>query len=426
MTVDAHQGDMFLNCPADENEVEIVEQKSGAEGIKTLASLEETFKATLQSYPDKQYSTIEVTRNNIVERTFESLEDENIEARVIVKLIGEEAVDTGGVMREYFSELFRGFLKYNTLVRGQYPNITFQHNLDSLEKGTFKLFGKLVAVALVNGCPGPHFFCPLLAGYLLDVEKKPTLDEIPKDCEFLGQIRKVSESCDEESFAHAVNGFPERFDMDYTKAVVKLQDKDELVSACIKHVVISIVAEEIYSFKKGLSQFGVLESLRKFPESGILLLMHCEVSFEDVKGCFKPVYSLLGSEIHSKEIEITYKWHRFLKRVSKGQLQCMVRSLLSVMEDTLNQSVSCEGTEAKVLSLSDVLQFGSGSRYPNFGGELRFDNDVDSVEGGKRVIGDACSCIIVIPVNSRYCCDTSLFCHNLMEGIFESQGFGRP
>ena len=321
MTVDAHQGDMFLNCPADENEVEIVEQKSGAEGIEKLASLEETFKATLQSYPDKQYSTIEVTRSNIVERTFESLEVENIEARVIVKLIGEEAVDTGGVMREYFSELFRGFLKYNTLVHGQYPNITFRYNLDSLEMGTFELFGKLVAVALVNGCPAPHFFCPLLAGYLFDVEKKPTLDEIPKDCEFLAQIRKVSESCDEESFAHAVNGFPERFDMGYTKAVVKLQDKDELVSACIKHVVISIVAEEIYSFKKGLSQFGVLESLRKFPESGILFLMHCEVSVEDVKGCFKPFYSLLGSEIHSKEIEITYKWHRFLKRVSKGQLQ---------------------------------------------------------------------------------------------------------
>ena len=31
---------------------------------------------------------------------------------------------------------------------------------------------------------------------------------------------------------------------------------------------------------------------------------------------------------------------------------------------------------------------------------LRFDNDVDSVEGGKRVIGDACSCTIVIPVNT--------------------------
>ena len=88
--------------------------------------------------------------------------------------------------------------------------------------------------------------------------------------------------------------------------------------------------------------------------------------------------------------------------------------------------MSSEATESKVLSLSDVLQFGSGSRFPNFSEELRFDNDVNIVEGGKRVISDACSYIITIPVNSRYCCDTSLFCHNLMENIFESPGFGRP
>lgn len=70
---------MFLKCPDDENEVEIVEQKSSEEVDEKPASLEEAFKATLQSYPDRQYSTIEVTRNNIVDRTFESLEDENIE-----------------------------------------------------------------------------------------------------------------------------------------------------------------------------------------------------------------------------------------------------------------------------------------------------------------------------------------------------------
>ena len=70
MTVDANQGGMFLNSPADENEVEIMEQKSSAEDIEKLASLEETFKATFQSHPDKQHSTIEVTRNNIVQRTF--------------------------------------------------------------------------------------------------------------------------------------------------------------------------------------------------------------------------------------------------------------------------------------------------------------------------------------------------------------------
>ena len=83
--------------------MEIVEQKPNVEEMKKPSSLKETFKATLQSYFDKQYSTIEITRKNIVKRTFESLEGENIEARVIVKLVGEEAVDTGGVMREYFS-----------------------------------------------------------------------------------------------------------------------------------------------------------------------------------------------------------------------------------------------------------------------------------------------------------------------------------
>ena len=52
---------MLLNHLNDEKEVEIVDEKPSIE----LASLEETFKATLQSYPDKQYSTIEVTRKNI-------------------------------------------------------------------------------------------------------------------------------------------------------------------------------------------------------------------------------------------------------------------------------------------------------------------------------------------------------------------------
>ena len=116
MTFDEGQSEFFPDHQNEEKEVEIVEQKPNAEEMKKPASLKETFKATLQSYPDKQYSTIEITRKNIVERTFESLEDENLEARVIVKLIGEEAVDTGGIMREYFSELFRAFLKYNTLV----------------------------------------------------------------------------------------------------------------------------------------------------------------------------------------------------------------------------------------------------------------------------------------------------------------------
>ena len=49
-----------------------------------------------KSQPD-DYTMIELTRKDVVSKTFENLEDEPIKPRVMVKFLGEEAVDTGGV-----------------------------------------------------------------------------------------------------------------------------------------------------------------------------------------------------------------------------------------------------------------------------------------------------------------------------------------
>ena len=168
---------------------------------------------------------------------FDCLEDGDLNPRVTVKFIGEEAVDSGEVTREFFSEFFRGFSVYSTLVRGAYPNVTFRHNLEALSKGLFELFGKLVAIALVNGCPGPHFLTPVVAGFLLGIPQEPQLEEVPQECEFVSQLKNISSRCDEASFTDAVQKFPERFDMGYTKATVTFQDKDDLLNACIKHIV---------------------------------------------------------------------------------------------------------------------------------------------------------------------------------------------
>ena len=102
---------------------------------------------------------------------------------------------------------------YSALVRGAYPHITFRPNLEALAKGMFKMFGKLVAVALLNGCPGPRFCSPLVAGFVLDIHQEPHLDEVPDECEFLTQVKRISSCCDEVSFTDAVKQFLERFDM---------------------------------------------------------------------------------------------------------------------------------------------------------------------------------------------------------------------
>ena len=247
---------------------------------------------------------IEITRKDIVTRAFECIEDEDLKARVSVKFIGEDAIDSGGVTREFFSELFRGFGVYSMLVRSTYPHITFRHNLEAVAKGLFETFGKLVTIALVNGCPGPHFFSPMVAGFILDIPREPHLTEVPDDCEFLTPLTNISNCSDKASFISAVNSFPERFDMGYTKATVTFEDKNELLSACVKHVVLSCVAQEIYSFKKGLASFEVLEFLSKYPSDGIKHLMHAEVSVEDVKSCFVPCFSSPGFQLHERETEI--------------------------------------------------------------------------------------------------------------------------
>ena len=61
-----------------------------------------------------------------------------------------------------------------------------------------------------------------------------------------------------------------------------------------------------------------------------------------------------------------------------------------------------DNLELRFLTLSDVLQFGSGSRFLNFAGKLKFDHDSVSTE--KRISGNTCALSITIPVNKRYMC----------------------
>ena len=78
----------------------------------------------------------------------------------------------------------------------------------------------------------------------------------------------------------------------------------------------------------------------------------------------------------------------------------------------------------KTLSLSDILQFGSGSRFPNFKGSLAFDHQC--TDAHKRLTGNTCALTICIPVNERYTkSSTEKFAVNVMEDIFQDYGLGQ-
>ncbi len=282
--------------------------------MELASSLDQVLELKMNGIPINQYTVIEVTRKHLVERTFEQLMDEDIKGRVMVKFIGEEAVDTGGVTREFFTSFFQGMLNSGNILRGSYPNLTFRHNLHALEEGQFELFGKLTAIALLNGCPGPHFLCHSVASFILDNPVEVVLEEVPAESEFKTKLVQIQSCNNEPELSDLTNSFLERFDMGYTKPVVILKDKDDLIRFCSKHIVISSVAEEIFSFRKGLNAFGVLQELCKFHQAGLAELVYQDINTDDVKACFKPCFSPVGTDEHGKETEIVYKWQQFLKK----------------------------------------------------------------------------------------------------------------
>ena len=96
----------------DENMPVLSETANNEENMSAEpSSLDEAPELKMNDIPNDNYTVIEVTRKHLVERTFELLKDEDdIKGRVIVKFIGEEAVDPGSVTREFFTNFFQSIL----------------------------------------------------------------------------------------------------------------------------------------------------------------------------------------------------------------------------------------------------------------------------------------------------------------------------
>lgn len=188
--------------------------------------------------------------------------------KISVEFIGECAADTGGPTRELFSLLYKDAI-IGKLTRGSMPNLTFSHDQSALMAKEYKILGQLVALAFLNNASLPHFFCPTVAHYILGTEYNGSLnsfiDELPVDEVIVKEKLNALLSCDTpEAWNDAISKFDERFDMGITKAKISIEDKEYLIRTANKHVMISSVAEEIFSFQEGLSLFGILDALKIF------------------------------------------------------------------------------------------------------------------------------------------------------------------
>ena len=93
--------------------------------------------------------------------------DEDLENVIRVQFVGEPAVDQGGPKREFFSLLHKCMNESTSMFVGESNNKCFSNNVVALEQQDYMKYGKLCAMAIIQGSPSPSFFAPSVVDYLL-------------------------------------------------------------------------------------------------------------------------------------------------------------------------------------------------------------------------------------------------------------------
>ena len=80
---------------------------------------------------------------------------------------GQPAIDTGGVKRQFFTDILEKFVTSPELkiFEGPPTQLLFRYNQQALSSGITKLFGKIVGHS-VQGCGGFPYFAPSAYSYL--------------------------------------------------------------------------------------------------------------------------------------------------------------------------------------------------------------------------------------------------------------------
>ena len=86
-----------------------------------------------------------------------------------VQIKGEPAIDTGGVLRQAFTDVFHeiaGGESYLRLFTGHNQRLTPIYNSEHILTGVFEVLGKLIAHSLIQGGPGFPFLAPGIYWYI--------------------------------------------------------------------------------------------------------------------------------------------------------------------------------------------------------------------------------------------------------------------
>ncbi|KAI0221096.1 hypothetical protein LSAT2_027487 [Lamellibrachia satsuma] len=289
-----------------------------------------------------------------------------------VQFLGEDGQDYGGPRREY-STLLMHSLRGSSFLQGSPGRKSFTHDTKSLQRGTFRQLGQLVAMTSLQGGSGPQCLSAPAVNYILNGSHDAgTIDDVPDPSvqEALRKLRDIRSTT--QLRAKIDELLPQRFDWGIVKFTneMDIYDIPAIVSAAVLHLTVLSQKAELDQFAEGLKTLGVLDLCRQ--RAGLVgqfLLRDQPATRVDSAATLDSLIEIQlspeGSRCREVEEEIALNWHYFLMLVEAGDAVCGGQKLS--IADVLRWITGADRVPAEGFNVAPTMTFAHepGQRYPD-------------------------------------------------------------
>ncbi|XP_076738804.1 G2/M phase-specific E3 ubiquitin-protein ligase-like [Maylandia zebra] len=242
----------------------------------------------------------------------------------------EEGVDLGGPRRE-FLRLLMDTIARSAMFEGKENCKDLALDSTALRGDWYYISGRAIAVSLVHGGPPPNFLSPTVFSLLVGNSANPALEDIA-DLELFEKARKISQSTTLEDLEKSKEPL-----LDYLtnagclRPMRSLRDRDLLVHDIVMFQVIHRVQRPFQRFCEGLKTLGVLEKMRRHPDSFRPLFCYEPhmLTADQVDDLFNIHLSPEGSNRRAAEEMVVTFWRDYLQDAEEEEGPSKLQKILA-------------------------------------------------------------------------------------------------
>ncbi|KAL1270818.1 hypothetical protein QQF64_029834 [Cirrhinus molitorella] len=243
---------------------------------------------------------------------------------------------------------------------------------EALQTRLYSFVGKMIAVCIVHGGVGPHFFSERLFQQICGLPTSPaSVDEVG-DHTFREQLIKIQETS-------------------------TVPEKDSFVQSALEFFTHGRLQAALDQFVEGLQTLGLLEEMRKNSALFYDMFVNEEkpLQAKDLCSLFKVNFSPQGSNRRARENKTICHWRDWLIDVEEG--------------------------ECDPINLQLIMEFTTGaSSVPPLG--FPHSPQIEFLHDNGKIFPEANTCLVVLrlPIHTEY----EMFKRYMTDGIVQSPTFG--